>query len=544
MDTVLPMLVNTATVHRLDLFKTPGVRVVRKDEPRVEVPNDLAYAHGILPLTVINYSIKAKVPFWDKLRSAQQADVLRAQATGQLIVGHPCSGGKTAGAIAAALAAHPTGAPTVLVCGPALARGVWQSELAKWLPSARLLVLRGKKVPLDFEATLRIEATRRPLFVFVNYEVLSDWASALGRLFWHTVILDEMHELRGRWSDRVAKGIRRVFLMQRPLLRLGLTATPIWSKVSGIWPLLDLIAPGAFGTQAQFLKHYHGTTYDEITLRPTIGPLTNVDELHKRLEYLIRREPVAEIPPVARVPILVENAPAAKRMATASAALFAAAGPAGADPRQVHQTMMAAMQRETKAKLPALLAWIEARQDKRVLVATQTRAAVLLVDYLSRNGRKALAGVAYTLLEGGGGPTTYFFDGADPIEHRLALIASALTKPPPVVVVCTMASVRQSVDASALDAGVVLELPWTVEEAIQFEGRLARTTRAAMSEVEMAYIVLDDSFDRHCLDLLTTKLEDRRAVLGSEASDENLHGLLKNAGHDAILDSMLRKVGL
>lgn len=471
--------------------------------------SDLALSDLALDDGSFDDAMRGKMDFWDRLRPAQQEDVRLFLQRAGLIVAHPCSGGKTLTGIAAG---HASGFP-VLVCAPALARGVWRQELAKWAPSARMAVLSGRTPDKDFT---RAGAD----FYFINYEVLADWGPALAALEWQTVILDEAHEIRGRRAARVTQGYRRAVALSRPRV-IGLTATPIWNRIAGMWTLLDLIHPGWYGTYAKFIERYMGAELSFEWGGMVLGDASHTDELRERLAYVVRRVEAKHLlpglPEMVRFPVLVDNPQAAARL-TAFAQSILANGDMNTD--WARGLISRALTRETRHKVPALLDYLATREDRKVLVATQLRAsATLVADKLAA---KLGAGTVFT------------FDGDDSLEQRMAVLARAAAAPAPVVVVCTMASARQSIDAACMDAVAVLELPWTVEELVQFEGRVQRTTRSEASklrsaDVEAAYFVVDGSMDKKLLDMLAVKLEERVAALGGETRDVDFSRLLRDA---------------
>jgi superfamily II DNA or RNA helicase len=462
-----------------------------------------------------------RVPFWARLRNAQREDVRMFARRRGLLVAHPCSGGKTLTGIAAA---HVSGFP-VLICAPAIARGVWTSELKKWAPDVRLMHLRGR----DAQALTGQEAD----FYFVNYEVLASWGPKLTGVDWKTVILDEAHEIRGRRSKRVIDGYRRAVALSCPHV-IGLTATPIWNRLDGLWTLLDFIHPGWFGTYGAFVKRYMNAEISWQHGGLLLGKATNTAELQGRLGYTIRRlsveELLPELPDMERLPVFIENEGAAARLHQAVSNMAAKSNHGDLTTEQVRQVLGSALQRETKLKLPALREFIEARPGKKILVAAQYKASVVSIA-------NSLSGYL---------DEVHSFTGDQTLEQRMAIFAriAALPSDKTAAVVCTMASARQSIDASCMDGVAVLELPWTVEELIQFEGRVRRVTRTA--DVEAGYFVVDASIDRHLLEMLASKFDERSAALGEAPDDFDFSALLSTAltGRTSTRSELLAQFGL
>lgn len=464
-----------------------------------------------------------RVPFWTRLRQAQRDDVRLFIERHGLLVAHPCSGGKTLTGIASAYA---SGFPA-LICAPALARGVWTSELRKWAPSARLRHLTGREAA-------QLDGTEAD-FYFVNYEVLASWGGELAGIDWSTVILDEAHEIRGRLSKRVTHGYRRAVALSCPRV-IGLTATPIWNRLNGLWTLLDFIHPGWYGTYGAFVRRYLDAEISWVHGGLVLGKASNTAELQGRLAYTVRRLPVEqllpELPPIARVPVFIENEAAARRLTAAMQQVAAKSAHGELTTEQVRSVLGVALMRETKLKLPALREFIESRPGVKVLVAAQYKESVAIIERFLAN----FLGMS----------NVFAFTGDVLLHKRLEVFAQVAVMPATqtAAVVCTMASARQSIDASCMDAVAILELPWTVEELVQFEGRARRTTRTA--DVEAAYFTVDASIDRHLLEMLAAKFDERTAALGLENADFDISALISSAlgGKTSSRAELLAQFGL
>jgi len=479
---------------------------------------------AVKPVNFVQDSeLAQRIPFWNRLRTAQREDVRLFMQRNGLLVAHPCSGGKTLTGIASAYA---SGFPA-LICAPALARGVWTSELRKWAPTARLKQLKGREPqPITGD-----EAD----FYFVNYEVLASWGGELVGVDWKTVVLDEAHEIRGRLSKRVTAGYRRAVALSCPRV-IGLTATPVWNRLNGIWTLLDFIHPGWYGTYGAFVRRYLDAEISWLHGGLVLGKASNVAELQGRLGYTIRRLPVEELlpelPPIARLPVFVDNEAAAQRLAAAMQGMVAKSVRGELNPEQVRAVLGNALMRETKLKLPALREYIESRPGAKVLIAAQYKESVAVIERY--------------LINHYGMDNVLSFTGEVTLDKRLGIFDKIAKMAPDrtAMVVCTMASARQSIDASCMDAVAVLELPWTVEELIQFEGRARRTTRTA--DVEAVYITVDASVDRHLLEMLAAKFDERTAALGVETADFDISTLISTAlsGKTTTRAELLSQFGL
>lgn len=193
-------------------------------------------------------------------RAAKIDEALRArglalfpfQKTGVQWLASRASGGLLAddmglGKTIQALTALPEGGPVVVV-GPAVAKGVWESEAAKWRPDLKVTVLSGRK-------SFRWPAPGE--MVVTNFDILSDDIGEAPEGV--VVIADEAHVLK---SFKTAKTQRFRALSEKARARGGkvwlLTATPLLNRPAELWGLLQAagIANEAFGSWSNYMRLY------------------------------------------------------------------------------------------------------------------------------------------------------------------------------------------------------------------------------------------------------------------------------------------------
>jgi superfamily II DNA or RNA helicase len=150
--------------------------------------------------------------------------------------------GKTLQAVAF-LAARAHQGPAMVLCPTSLSQH-WADELQRFAPQLQVTLLRSGRV-LD-DATLP-----PPGHVWVvSYGVLGQGKRTWSESF-ATLVLDEAHALKNAASQR-RKAVARV----RSQVCVALTGTPLENHTGELWSLLDLVAPGLFGTEKQFFAHY------------------------------------------------------------------------------------------------------------------------------------------------------------------------------------------------------------------------------------------------------------------------------------------------
>lgn len=190
------------------------------------------------------------------------------------------------------LACHlhdPQSGPLV-VLGPLAAREAWQD----W-------VGRTFNWPLSCLATMSTDNNLpgMPAY-FCHYEIAGSHTTFLQQQGVGTLVLDEVHVLQSKYSQRVQAA---ALLATQAKKILGLSGTPVWNRTKSLWQLLNMITPGAWGTNFEFKRRYcgaqpgaYGWTYDGIT---------NDEELRARLGYMTARltwkDVAPDLPPTTRV---------------------------------------------------------------------------------------------------------------------------------------------------------------------------------------------------------------------------------------------------
>ena len=144
-----------------------------------------------------------------------------------------------------ALAALPEGAPIVVVA-PAIAKGVWAREAAKWRPDLKVSILAGR-------GSFRWPAPGE--MVVLNYDILPDAADPCPE--GTCLIADEAHALKNFKAKRTQK-FRA--LSENVRARGGktwlLTATPLLNRPTELWGILSAagLEREVFGSWGQFMQ--------------------------------------------------------------------------------------------------------------------------------------------------------------------------------------------------------------------------------------------------------------------------------------------------
>lgn len=194
---------------------------------------------------------------------------------GRALIADEMGLGKTVQALAW-LQLHPEFRPALVVC-PATLKWNWEREIKMWMnPVPEVFIISG----------IKAHPIYCPGITIINYDVIPNWRKELIDVQFKAVILDEAHyiktnsALRTKATKSVAKLIPYV---------LGLTGTPIENKPSEIFNIVNLIYPGLFKNNWEFLRRYCGAKHNGFGW--TFNGATNVEELHHILttNVMIRR---------------------------------------------------------------------------------------------------------------------------------------------------------------------------------------------------------------------------------------------------------------
>ncbi len=135
--------------------------------------------------------------------------------------------------------------PHLLVM-PASLIANWQSEIARFAPSLRVLVAHPSAMPAKELATLPPERLAGIDVVITSYGSLLrvPW---LAQIQWSLTVLDEAQAIKnpGAKQTRAAKALKS-------RVRLALTGTPVENSLGDLWSLFDFICPGLLGSDKAF----------------------------------------------------------------------------------------------------------------------------------------------------------------------------------------------------------------------------------------------------------------------------------------------------
>lgn len=360
---------------------------------------------------------------------------------GAALLGDDAGVGKSAQVLAAWSLLDERPRRVLIVC-PAVVVPHWCGQIARWA-QARAVVLRAKMAGEWDEAQG---------FHVVSYDTLRSLGAKapLEATASDMVVLDEIHYLANQRAQR-SKVVAK--LLRRGPLVVGMTGTPITSRVHTLWHPLHLLFPEAFGTFYNFTARYCGGHYDTQSVPGqsfwVYDGSSNEEELSDRLSRLMLRRSIdiLDLPPRNRItmPVEVPQKMLDKLLAQAQDV---------ADTSELRRVLAAT--EAPKLKAAAELGRNLIEQGHRVLFYTL---------------RKKTAEELARLLD------VAFVTGDHDVKTRQQVLTESCNASGGAV--ATIYSVTTGIDLVSFDTGVFVGLDHVPSTLLQAEGRLHRLGQRA-----------------------------------------------------------------
>ena len=461
----------------------------------------------------------------DGFLTPYQEDVL-ADTRKDIFLHWACGSGKTLAALAWLTKGPATEKVVIITRAPTTAQ--WAREAQKYT-TLRPEVLRGKT-----------PYAPRSHVVVLSWAVVRDWAPHL--IQWArgcplAVVWDEIHKGKGwkrkerlvardgsvyhSWLDNRAAACAK--LAKASTRRLGLTATPVRDRRSDLWAQMDLVQPGEWGSNWEFIHRYCDARPGRFGGIDATGE-SNTDELRQRLERVMsvvtKEEASRHLPPLTRSLIYLGKEEQSR--------------PAG-----FKQDMKQAAKRGKGALFEMKL--LEAASRKRVWIADTVKDAVLedgqkvVIFTGRRKDAEALAKLIKTRLKDKA-PMWWGHGGVSTKERDEMVEAYAATEVG-CAFVGTTDAFGEAVDGlQNTDLAVFGLLPWTPGMVTQAEGRFSR--HGSQRSVHIMYTVAEGTVDEHVADTLLDKLEQ----VVNTIDDPTAVGIADTLGSTEDADAIIQSV--
>lgn len=192
------------------------------------------------------------------------------------------------------VSAHDPADGKLIVVGPLISRGVWLSWFRKRWPDARIVYLTGREA--DMEKIANADC------IFLHYDILPAWQFANKRI--GTLVFDEAHRLSNPQTKIAAAAGLLAAQAERVVCATG---TPLWNEPRGLFTILSLCNPGAWGNFYSYAKRYCNGQAGSFGFEAK--GTSNEEEFQARLkEVMLRRtweEVLGQLPDINRSVITV-----------------------------------------------------------------------------------------------------------------------------------------------------------------------------------------------------------------------------------------------
>jgi SNF2 family DNA or RNA helicase len=420
--------------------------------------------------------------------------------------------------------------PAIIVC-PATLKLNWEKEINRWLPHRTTQVLTGK-------TTHELNAD----IVIINYDILVPWTEHF-RGF-KAIVADESHYVKSKTAQRTKAALKiSKRLLDKEAVRICLTGTPVTNRPAELATQLDLINQiNDFGGYIGFYRTYCAAYRDKWG-HWCIDGASNLDVLHEKLRAncYVRRtkeQVLPELPTVIHSPVRVQMTPAgAKEYAKAEADIVnylverakeialelgvsvksAAVRARMAAEANQHLVRISVLRRlAAKAKLPAVIEWVESRVEAGSKVAIAAHHRDVVDELASHFGGLKIQGQMSV---------------AEVEEAKRKFQELPCAEAP--VIVLSMQAAKTGHTLTAAQDILFVELPWTPADVDQTYGRLHRIGQKG--SVTATYMLAENSIDQKILDLINTK----RSVV--DALTDGIEGVAEQSMAQALVEMLTAK---
>ena len=464
------------------------------------------------------------VPLLEFMTSYQREGVLRFRGRSGIYY-WATGAGKT---FASLVWAETTASRTVVVT-KANTKRQWKAE-AQRFTDLNPRILRGHTTePIPSDCTI----------VILNWEILPHWVGTLIRWGAQQVIYDELHRAKN-WKrttravgadDKVVKvSLQNISASAAKLSRsvhrrLGLTATPIRDRIGDLWSQLDIIEPGGWGTNWDFVHRYCDAKPGKYGGLDTTGR-SNMEELKERLSKLVHVVTAGE---------LARHLPARRRQIA-----YLDKEDQGAPARGFKSEFKKAAKAGPSALMNVRLAEAATRKTPWVMdvVPDAAISGQKVVIFTGRRKDCDRLGQALAKRLSKHDIEVRWAHGGNTATEREEIRLWYKDNDDPCVLVGTHHAWGEAIDGlQCTDLVVFVMLPWTPGSVIQSEGRFARHGQSR--PVLYLYVVAAGTIDERVAELLLTKLEAVRDLLGDKVSEGVASVLSGEDDEDAIIASIL-----
>lgn len=437
-----------------------------------------------------------------KLKSYQEETIAFAKQHRRIIIADEMGLGKSLSALTAAIE---LGAQRILVVAPKYAFGVWEEEIAYWVPGARTYTYTGAAAKrMAVAKRLISEQYSGPVIMITNPQMAYEMSNN-----WDAVFVDEVHT---GFRNKDNKGYKAVAKKTPNATDVYLlTGSPVVKGPEDIFHYLHLLAPKEFSSYWQWLYTHCRVIKTPFGIR--IDGVKNPDTFKEHLRpYMIRHlsdDYQNEIPPKTRMSVPIEMLSEQKALyATLVDDMFADLGPD--EPIMMVGSNLAVVTRLRQTLVsPALYGGPEMSAGMRTLKEMRRTIPGHMVLFCSyREGLEQMKKHVDPKM-------TFIRGGMDP--DAIKATAKAFQDAPAnenVTIGVTIKS-AQSFNLSSASTAIVLGPEWTATEMAQAEDRLHRMGQK--NPVHIHYLLHKGTVEDRVMEVVNDKAG--RAIMSLTRAD-------------------------
>jgi SNF2 family DNA or RNA helicase len=145
----------------------------------------------------------------------------------------------------------------VLIVAPLVTLNNWEREIQKFLKkkSRNGRILESESPSVTLIRTGKSKELPKTDIYIINYELLLKRSDDLEQVGIHTIVCDEVHNLRSKTTQKY-KAVKKLAALPSVHYRIGLSGTPIYNRGSEIWPIIDILKPGLLGSFKEFCEYF------------------------------------------------------------------------------------------------------------------------------------------------------------------------------------------------------------------------------------------------------------------------------------------------
>ena len=145
----------------------------------------------------------------------------------------------------------------VLIVAPLVTLKNWEREIEKFLKkkSRNGRIIESESPSVTLIRTGKSKELPKTDIYIINYELLFKRSTDIENLGIHTIVCDEVHNLRSKTTQKY-KAVKKLAALSSVQYRIGLSGTPIYNRGSEIWPIIDILKPGLLGSFKEFCEYF------------------------------------------------------------------------------------------------------------------------------------------------------------------------------------------------------------------------------------------------------------------------------------------------